>query len=70
MYVKKMGLKTCKVAGWIFGVLLLCPVSASSCLVEHSAEQPVNSPAPEAEQRLRGHVEQLCAQPRYGDTLE
>ena len=68
--LKKLGLKTCKVAGWIFGVLLLCLVSACSCLVEHSAEQPVSRPAPEAVQRLRGHVEQLCAQPRYGDTLE
>lgn len=55
--LKKLGLKTCKVAGWIFGVLLLCLVSACSCLVEHSAEQPVSRPAPEAEQRLRGHVE-------------
>ena len=68
--LKKLGLKTCKVAGWIFGVLLLCLVSACSCLVEHSAEQPEILVAPESELRLRGHVEQLCAQPRYGDTLE
>ena len=62
--------KVLKVTGAVLASLLLCLVSACSCLVEHSAEQPVNSPAPEAEQRLRGHVEQLCAQPRYGDTLE
>lgn len=62
--------KVLKIAGAVLATLLLCFVSVCFTLVEHSAEQPVNSPAPEAEQRLRGHVEQLCAQPRYGDTLE
>lgn len=62
--------KVLKIAGAVLATLLLCLVSVCFILVEHSAEQPVNSPAPEAEQRLRGHVEQLCAQPRYGDTLE
>ena len=62
--------KALKITGAVLASLLLCIVSACSCLVEHSAEQPVSRPAPEAEQRLRGHVEQLCAQPRYGDTLE
>lgn len=62
--------KVLKITGAVLASLLLCIVSACSCLVEHSAEQPVSRPAPEVEQRLRGHVEQLCAQPRYGDTLE
>ena len=62
--------KVLKITGAVLASLLLCLVSACSCLVEHSAEQTASRPAPEAEQRLRGHVEQLCAQPRYGDTLE
>ena len=62
--------KVFKITGAVLAILLLCLVSVCFVLVEHSAEQPVSSHAPEEEQRLRGHVEQLCAQPRYGDTLE
>ncbi len=59
-----------KVSGVIIGFLLLFVVLTGCCLVEHSAAQPVHTLAPGDEQRMRGHVEHLCAQPRYGDTLE
>lgn len=59
-----------RVTGVLIGFLLLFVVLTGCCLVEHSAAQPVHTLMPGDEQRVRGHVEQLCAQPRYGDTLE
>lgn len=63
-------MRALKIVAAVICMLMTGVVLASCILVEQSAIRPVTTPAPAEAQRLRGHVEDLCAQPRYGETLE
>lgn len=63
-------MKILKIFALTLGLLLLVLAVGVCTMVESSATPPEHPATAYEIDRLRGHVNTLCASPRYGDTLE